>query len=62
MVPGAFFGQALLGMFAVTAPHAANADATILMAMEYILRVIFTVAAIGAGLAIPAHLLRTREF
>ena len=62
MVPGAFFGQALLGMFAVTAPHAPNADATILMAIEYMLRVIFTVAAIGAGLAIPAHLLRTREF
>ena len=62
MVPGAFFGQALLGLFAVTAPHPENADATILMAMEYMLRVVFTVAAIGAGLAIPAHLLRTREF
>ena len=62
MVPGAFFGQALLGLFAVTAPHAVNADTTILMALEYMLRVIFTLAAIGAGLAIPAHLLRTREF
>ncbi|HEY0281677.1 MAG TPA: threonine/serine exporter family protein, partial [Rhizomicrobium sp.] len=58
MVPGAFFSQALLGLFAVTAPDTANADGTILMAMEYMLRVIFTLAAIGAGLAIPAHLLR----
>jgi uncharacterized membrane protein YjjB (DUF3815 family) len=62
MVPGAFFGQAILGMFAVTAPHPQNADTTALMAMEYMVRVIFTLAAIGAGLAIPAHLLRTRDF
>jgi uncharacterized membrane protein YjjB (DUF3815 family) len=62
MVPGAFFGQAILGMFAVTAPHAQHADVTILMAMEYTLRVVFTVTAIGAGLAIPSHLLRSRDF
>ena len=62
MVPGAFFGQAILGMFAVTAPHAANADTTILLAMEYMLRVFFTLAAIGAGLSIPGYLLRTRNF
>jgi uncharacterized membrane protein YjjB (DUF3815 family) len=62
MVPGAFFGQALLGLFAVTAPHPENETATIVMAMEYMLRVIFTVGAIGAGLAIPTHLLKNKDF
>ena len=62
MVPGAFFGQAILGMFAVTAPHLENADTTILLAIVYMLRVIFTLAAIGAGLSIPGYLLRTRNF
>jgi len=62
MVPGAFFGQAILGMFAVTGPHPENADVTVLLAMESMMRVTFTLAAIGAGLAIPSYLLRTRDF
>jgi uncharacterized membrane protein YjjB (DUF3815 family) len=62
MVPGSFFGQAMLGLFALTAPHVANAEPTVVLAMQYMLRVIFTVAAIGAGLAIPTHLLRTPDF
>ncbi|MDR3526520.1 MAG: threonine/serine exporter family protein [Rhizomicrobium sp.] len=61
MVPGAFFGQALLGMLAVTTPHPENA-ALILTSTEYFLRVFFTLAAIGAGLAIPAHLFRNPDF
>ncbi|GAA0568784.1 threonine/serine exporter family protein [Rhizomicrobium electricum] len=61
MVPGAFFGQAILGALAVTTPHPENA-AVILTAIEYLLRVLFTLAAIGAGLAIPAYLLKHREF
>jgi uncharacterized membrane protein YjjB (DUF3815 family) len=61
MVPGAFFGQAILGMLAVTTPHPENA-AVILTAMEYLLRVFFTLAAIGAGLAIPAQLLKNQDF
>jgi uncharacterized membrane protein YjjB (DUF3815 family) len=61
MVPGAFFGQAILGMLAVTTPHPENA-AVILTAIEYLLRVFFTLAAIGAGLAIPAQLLRNPDF
>jgi uncharacterized membrane protein YjjB (DUF3815 family) len=61
MVPGAFFGQAILGMLAVTTPHPENA-VVILTAIEYLLRVFFTLAAIGAGLAIPAHLLRNPDF
>jgi uncharacterized membrane protein YjjB (DUF3815 family) len=61
MVPGAFFGQAILGMLAVTTPHPENA-AVIVTASEYLLRVFFTLAAIGAGLAIPAHLLKNPDF
>jgi uncharacterized membrane protein YjjB (DUF3815 family) len=61
MVPGAFFSQAILGALAVTTPHPENA-AVILGAIEYLLRVVFTLAAIGAGLAIPAHLLKHRDF
>lgn len=62
MVPGSFFGQAMLGLFALTAPHLENAEPTIVLTMQYMLRVMFTVGAIGAGLAIPTHLLRTPDF
>ncbi len=62
MVPGAFLSQAILGLFAVTAPQPDNELAMIVMAMEYMLRVIFTLGAIGAGLAIPTYLLRIRDF
>ncbi len=62
MVPGAFMSQAILGLLAVTAPNPANEVATIVMAMEYMLRVIFTLGAIGAGLAIPSHLLQEPGF
>lgn len=62
MVPGAFMSQAILGLLAVTAPHPENEVATIVLAVEYMLRVIFTLGAIGAGLAIPMHLLRNRDF
>lgn len=61
MIPGAFLSQAILGMLAVTTPHPENA-AVIVTAQECALRVFFTVTAIGAGLAIPAHLLRHRDF
>lgn len=62
MVPGAFFGQALLGFFALTAPSPDDAVTTFIMAAEHFIRVIFTLGAIGAGLAIPAQLLRNQDF
>lgn len=62
MVPGAFMSQAILGLFAVTAPNPENEVATIVLALEYMLRVIFTLGAIGAGLAIPMHLLKSKDF
>lgn len=62
MVPGAFFGQALLGFLSVTAPNLVDAEATLILAVQSLLRVVFTLGAIGAGLLIPAHLLRNQDF
>ncbi len=62
MVPGAFFAQAILGLFTLTAPHPSDEVRTTVMAIEYILRVAFTLGAIGAGIAIPTHLFRTKDF
>ena len=56
MVPGAFFAQALLGLFALTSPTAAP-EATIVATVVSMLRVVFTLAGIGAGVAIPLRLL-----
>lgn len=62
MVPGSFFAQAILGLLALTTPDESDTAATIAAALEYTLRVLFTVGAIGAGLTIPTHLLGDREF
>ncbi|PIP00918.1 Membrane protein [uncultured Pleomorphomonas sp.] len=62
MVPGAFFGQALLGFLSVTAPNLVDAEATLIVAVQSLLRVIFTLGAIGAGLLIPAQLLKNQDF
>ena len=43
MVPGAFFGQALLGFLSVTAPNLVDAETTLIVAVQSLLRVIFTV-------------------
>lgn len=60
MVPGGFAAKAILGLFALTAPHPHAAHDTLLMAVQYSLRVTFTIGAIGTGLAIPTLLLRVR--
>lgn len=62
IVPGAFFAQALLGLFALTDPNASPDPAVTLTTVSYLLRVVFTLGGIGAGIAIPLHILRTREF
>jgi uncharacterized membrane protein YjjB (DUF3815 family) len=62
MVPGAFFTKALLGFIALTAPHIDNIEPTIVMALQHMLRVLFTLIAIGAGIAIPSHLSRRKVF
>ncbi len=58
MIPGAFAAKAILGLFAVTAPHAVASNEMLVMAVENTLRVTFTIGALGTGLAIPTLLLR----
>jgi uncharacterized membrane protein YjjB (DUF3815 family) len=60
MVPGSFAAKAILGLFALTSVETVNATETLVTAMQYTLRVMFTIGAIGTGLAIPTLLLRVR--
>jgi uncharacterized membrane protein YjjB (DUF3815 family) len=60
MVPGSFAAKAILGLFALTTSAVANESDTLITATQYTLRVLFTMGAIGTGLAIPALLLRVR--
>ena len=62
MVPGAFFGKAILGLFLVTAPAPAHAEQTAIFTVVAMTRVILTLGAIGAGLAIPQQMSRHRGF
>jgi len=62
MVPGAFFARALLGLFALTAPNATGLDQTLAVTIVAMLRVVFTLGGIGAGIAISLTVLRRREF
>ena len=62
MVPGAFFGKAILGLFLVTAPARAHAEQTAIFTVVAMTRVILTLGAIGAGLAIPQQMSRHRGF
>jgi uncharacterized membrane protein YjjB (DUF3815 family) len=61
MVPGAFMAQALLGLFAMTATQGAPPDQAAVATLASLLRVVFTLAAIGAGIAIPLRLLSKQE-
>jgi uncharacterized membrane protein YjjB (DUF3815 family) len=60
MVPGAFMAQALLGLFAMTATQGPQEQAAV-ATLASLLRVVFTLAAIGAGIAIPLRLLSKQE-
>ena len=60
MVPGSFAAKAIIGLFALTTSSVTNEPETLLTATQYTLRVMFTVGAIGTGLAIPTYLLRIR--
>ena len=60
MVPGSFAAKAILGMFALTSNDSAHAAETLVTAVQSTLRVMFTIGAIGTGLAIPSLLLRVR--
>lgn len=56
MVPGAFAAKAILGLFAVSAQHPTATTDTLIVSLEFSLRVLFTVGALGTGLAIPSFL------
>ena len=58
-IPG-LGGAAILAMFALTATTAVDASGTLITAVQFALRVTFTIGAIGTGLAIPTLLLRVR--
>lgn len=60
MVPGSFAAKAILALFALSSVETANATETLVTAMQFTLRVMFTIGAIGTGLAIPTILLRVR--
>jgi uncharacterized membrane protein YjjB (DUF3815 family) len=60
MVPGSFAAKAILGLFALTAIDPAQATETLTVAMQSTVRVVFTMGAIGTGLAMPALLRRVR--
>lgn len=60
MVPGSFAAKAILGLFALTTTDAPEASQTLITAVQFTLRVTFTIGAIGTGLAIPALLLRVK--
>ena len=61
MIPGSFAAKAILGLFAVTTSTVANETQTLTTAAQYAFRVVFTIGAIGTGLAIPTLLLRVRK-
>jgi uncharacterized membrane protein YjjB (DUF3815 family) len=61
MVPGLYAAQGIFGFYALTAPHPDNPAGTAVTAMELMLRVIFTVGAIGTGLSITTNFLRGPE-
>jgi len=60
MVPGSFAAKAILAMFALTSTNTTDASETLITAVQFALRVTFTIGAIGTGLAIPTLLLRVR--
>jgi hypothetical protein len=51
--------QAIFGLFELTAPHLNDPAKIAMTTMEFTLRVIFTIGAIGAGLSIATHIFRS---
>lgn len=62
MVPGAFFITALTGFLTLTSQVPDNANEVMLHSMWSMLRVIFTLCAMGTGLTIPSQFARYRGF
>ena len=60
LIPGSFAAKAILGLYALTSENAAVNSESFMVTVQYTLRVIFTLGAIGTGLALPALLRRVR--
>lgn len=59
MVPGSIAAKAILGLFAFSTGLASNSQ-PFMTSVQYALRVMFTMGAIGTGLAIPTLFARLR--
>jgi uncharacterized membrane protein YjjB (DUF3815 family) len=58
MVPGSFAARGVFALYALTTSNPVDPSSTAVAAMEFLLRVIFTIAAIGCGLSITGLILR----
>ena len=61
MVPGSFAAQAIFGLFELTASHLNDPGKIAMTTMEFTLRVIFTIGAIGLACRLP-HTLSGARF
>ncbi|MTJ80330.1 MAG: threonine/serine exporter [Telmatospirillum sp.] len=62
MIPGSFATQAIFGLFTLSLQPAPGNTQVVTTSVEFMVRVAFTIAAIGAGLLMTTHLLRRRDF
>lgn len=62
MIPGSYATQAIFGLFALSAQSSGDVASTMAAPLDYVLRVVFTIGAIGTGLSITTHLSRNEEF
>lgn len=60
LIPGSIAAKAILGLFAFTTAAAVSDPQPLVTSVQYTLRVMFTIGAIGTGLAIPTLLRRAR--
>ena len=60
LVPGSFAAKAIIGLYALTSDNTASSPEALMDAVQYALRVVFTLGAIGTGLALPSLLRRVR--
>jgi uncharacterized membrane protein YjjB (DUF3815 family) len=60
LVPGSFAAKAIIGLYALTSDNMVSSPEALMDAVQYALRVVFTLGAIGTGLALPSLLRRVR--
>jgi len=62
MVPGSFAAKGIFGLYALTASNPVDPHNTVVTAMEFTLRLLFTLIAIGTALSITAVASKSLEF